>query len=101
MKLLITSTADLDLEEIEARISSDNPAEADRFLELLSQRFELIAEMPGIGRRRDNYARGVRSIAEGDYVIVYRVKDEALEILRVLHGARDPERVIRENPIEE
>lgn len=74
MKLLITSTADLDLEEIEARISSDNPAEADRFLELLSQRFELIAEMPGIGRRRDNYARGVRSIAEGDYVIVYPVK---------------------------
>lgn len=101
MKLLITSTAELDLEEIEAYISSDNPAAADRFLEKLGERFKLIAEMPGIGRRRDNYAHGARSISEGDYVIIYRVRKKVLEILRVLHGARDPERVIRENPIED
>lgn len=101
MKLRITSTAELDLEEIEAYISSDNPIAADRFLELLAERFKLIAEMPGIGRRRDNYARGARSLAEGDYVIIYRVKGESLEILRVLHGARDPERVIRDNQIED
>lgn len=101
MKLLITSTAELDLEEIEAYISSDNPTAADRFLELLSERFDLIAEMPGIGRCRDEYASGVRSIAEGDYVIAYRVKNDIVEILRVLHGARDPEKVIREQPIED
>lgn len=101
MKLLIASTAKLDLEEIEEYISNDNPAAADRFLDLLSKRFELITEMPGIGRRRDNYARGVRSITEGDYIIVYRVKKDAVVVLRVLHGARDPERVIRETPIDE
>jgi plasmid stabilization system protein ParE len=66
VKLLITSAAELDLEEIEAYISSDNPIAADRFLELLSDRFKLIADMPGIGGRRDKYVRGARSIAEGD-----------------------------------
>ncbi|MFN8659712.1 MAG: type II toxin-antitoxin system RelE/ParE family toxin [Candidatus Obscuribacterales bacterium] len=101
MKLLITSAAELDLEEIEAYISNDNPAAADRLLVSLLKRFEVLAEMPGIGRRRDKFARGVRSIAEGDYVVLYRVKNNAVEILRVLHGAMDPERVIAETPIEE
>ncbi|MBZ0188017.1 MAG: type II toxin-antitoxin system RelE/ParE family toxin [Candidatus Obscuribacterales bacterium] len=100
MKLFITSAAELDLEEIEAHISSDNPAAADRFLQLLLSRLNLLAEMPGIGRRRNKYARGVRSIAEGNYIIVYRVKNDTVEVLRVLHGARDPERVFREKPIE-
>ncbi|MGD9680311.1 MAG: type II toxin-antitoxin system RelE/ParE family toxin [Candidatus Obscuribacterales bacterium] len=101
MKILITSTAEVDLEEIEAYISSDNPAAAVRFLNRLSERFQLIADMPGVGRRREIFGRGVRSLAEGNYVIVYRVKTETVEILRVLHGAQDPERVIRESPIEE
>lgn len=80
-------------------ISNDNPAAADRQLVSLLKR--VLAEMPGIGRRRDKFARGVRSIAEGDYVVLYRVKNNAVEILRVLHGAMDPERVIAETPIEE
>ncbi|MGH9549101.1 MAG: type II toxin-antitoxin system RelE/ParE family toxin [Terriglobales bacterium] len=100
MQLLITSTAELDLEEIEAYIASDNPIAADRFLELLAERFQLIAEMPGIGCRRDKYAPGVQSLAEANYIIIYRAKKDIVEILRVLHGARDPERVIRETPIE-
>lgn len=37
MKLLITSAAELDLEEIEAYISSDNPIAADRFLQLMNE----------------------------------------------------------------
>ena len=60
---------------------------------MLETRFESLAEMPGIGRRREKCAKGVRSITEGDYVIIYRVKNDTVEILRVLHGARDPERV--------
>jgi toxin ParE1/3/4 len=86
---------------IEAYISSDNPAAADRFLAVLTDRFKVLADMPRIGRRRDKFASGVRSISEGNYVILYRVKNDAMEILRVLHGARDPERVISETPIEE
>ena len=57
--------------------------------------------MPDIGRQRENYGNGVRSIAEGAYIIIYRVKDKRLETLRVLHGARDPERVIEDEPIKD
>jgi toxin ParE1/3/4 len=101
VKLLITSTAEQDLDELEAYISSDNPAAAVRLLERLSKRFDVIADMPGIRRRRERYVRGARSIAECNYVIIYRVKNDAVEILRVVHGALDPERVMRESPIED
>jgi plasmid stabilization system protein ParE len=67
----------------------------------LSKRFDVIADMPGIRRRRERYVRGARSIAECNYVIIYRVKNDTVEILRVVHGALDPERVMRENPIED
>lgn len=60
MKLVVTAVAELDLEEIEEYISSDNPAAAIRFLELLYERFNLLAEMPGIGRLREKYGEGVR-----------------------------------------
>lgn len=101
MKLVVTAVAELDLEEIEEYISSDNPAAAIRLLELLFERFTLLAKMPDIGRQRENYGKGVRSIAEGAYIIIYRVKNKRLEILRVLHGARDPERVIEDEPIKD
>lgn len=94
MKLFVTAVAELDLEEISNYIASDNPVAAIRFLDLLAERFNLLAEMPGIGRQREKFGEGVRSIAEGDYVIVYRTKEDRVEILRVLHDARDPERFI-------
>ena len=57
--------------------------------------------MPGIYRLRNKYARRFFSIAAGNYVIVHRLKKDTVEVPRVLHEARDPERVFREQPIEE
>ena len=63
---------------------------ADRFTELLSDRFYLLANHPYIGRRRDEELRpGLRSFAVRDYVILYRIEDEDILILRVLRGSRD------------
>ena len=101
MNLVITSTAEQDLDEIETFISEDSPSAALRFLDSLSELFLKLTDMPGIGHKRAKCGKGIRSIAEGNYVIIYRLKDDNLEILRVLHGARDPERVIAEEPIEE
>lgn len=35
--------------------------------------------------------------AFGNYVVVYRVRSDAVEIVRVLHGARDLEQVLRDD----
>ena len=42
-----------------------------------------------MGRRREELAPGLRSILQGSYVIFYRLTEERIEIVRVLHVARD------------
>ncbi len=44
-----------------------------------------------MGRRREELAPALRSFPAGNYVIFYRPVREAIQIIRVLHGARDIE----------
>jgi toxin ParE1/3/4 len=48
-----------------------------------------LAKQPGIGRMRDELAIGLRSLPIGRYVIFYLSLADGIEIIRVLHGARD------------
>lgn len=93
MNLYITGDAEADLDQIENYIGDDNPAAAINFLKRLTNCFTTIAQNPGIGRKRDNLKPGSRSITEGDYVIIYRLKQNTVEILRILHGRRDIESI--------
>ena len=70
-------------------IAEDNEAAADRFVELLVQRFQFLAKMPFAGRIRDDLRSGYRSIAFRRYVIFYRVIGSAVQVSRVVHGSRD------------
>ena len=38
--------------------------------------------------------QGVRRRAFGDYLIFYRISSRDVQVLRVLHGARDYERIL-------
>ena len=49
----------------------------------------MLAEMPESGRQREKLAPELRSFAVGNYVIFYRPIENGVEIVRVLHGARD------------
>jgi toxin ParE1/3/4 len=65
---------------------------ADRLVDSITQRFFLLSSHPNIGRARDEDLRsGVRSFPVGEYVIIYRILDGDVLILRVLHGSRDIE----------
>jgi toxin ParE1/3/4 len=44
-----------------------------------------------MGRLRDDLRPGLRSFAVGEYVIVYTIEDENVEILFVFHGRQDIE----------
>ncbi len=44
---------------------------------------------PKSGTERPDIAKGLRSIAAGKYIILYRLHAADVEIVRVLHGARD------------
>lgn len=42
-----------------------------------------------MGRARDELAQGVRSFSFGRYIIFYAPSDDGIEVVRVLHPARD------------
>jgi toxin ParE1/3/4 len=84
-----TSQAELDRVEIALRIARDNPAAADRLLETVDEKCRLLARMPEMGRQRFDLAPNLRSLPVGDYVIFYRPVPDGIQVIRVLHGARD------------
>jgi plasmid stabilization system protein ParE len=52
----------------------------------------MLAGFPYVGRARDDdFGPGCRSVAVGEYVIVYCVENVEVLILRVAHGRRDLE----------
>jgi len=90
--VLRTAQAATDLLEIWVYIAQESSMEvADRVLGTVDQKCQALAEQPGIGRRRDELAPGLRSLPVGSYVVFYRGRENGIEVIRVLHGARDIE----------
>ena len=95
MKVAFTEPAEADLEEIGDWIARDNPSRAVSFV------LELRASCLDIGRRPNAYPfvlhrrqDSIRRRVHGNYLIFYRIGDAAVEVLHVLHGARDYEPII-------
>ena len=89
-----TPQADSDLDDIWYYVAAKSASldAADRFVDSLTDRFFLLASHPNIGRARDEDLRpGLRSFPVGKYVIIYRIQDEDVLILRVLRGSRNIE----------
>lgn len=88
-KVLRTPQVDLDLFEIGFYIAQDSLKAAEKTLLQIDQKCRLLLRSPEIGQRREELAEGLRSFPAGSYVIFYQIIKEGIEIIRVLHGARD------------
>ena len=89
MPYRLSALAERDLEEIWSYFAEDaSPTTADRLIDAIIDRFELLAEQPGMGRLRPEFGEGVRSFTVENHVIYYRHEDDVL-VARVLHGRRD------------
>jgi toxin ParE1/3/4 len=93
VKYVITEPAEEDLREIAFYIADDNIDVAFSMLDRFTECFEMLASMPQSGRRRDELEPNLRSFPEGNYVVFYREISEKIEIIRVLHGSRDIDRI--------
>ena len=90
MPVIITRPrAGFDLIEIWDYIAEDSETRADAFIDAIDRKFLVLSERPNMGRPRDELAEGLRSFPIGRYVIFYRPILDGVEIVRVLHGARD------------
>ena len=89
----LTPEAVSDLFEIWNFISQDNPEAADRVEEAIFRSCDLLADSPHAGRvRKDLTSSSVRFWVVhpySKYLIVYDGEKKPLQIIRILHGARD------------
>ena len=92
-RLRITPRASSDVIEIWNYIADDSERNADTFIDKLYDTLQTLSSQPGVGRRRDELAPGVQSFPFGRYVIFYRMVPDAIEVIRVLHSARDIETI--------
>jgi len=88
-RIRITPLAEQDLVEIWYFIAQDNPLAADRLLDLLGQKYTLLADNPNMGPARPDIAKELRYHPVGNYLLLYRVISGDIELVRVVHGARD------------
>jgi toxin ParE1/3/4 len=52
-------------------------------------KYQTLASFPELGSLCEQLAPRMRSLAVGKYAILYRPIDDGVEIVRVVHGARD------------
>ena len=78
-----------DLLEIWEYIAEDSEPRADAFIDTINAKIQALAAGPGMGRERGELGDGIRSFPVGRYVIFFRSFQNGIEIVRVLHGARD------------
>src|SRR4051812_45210956 len=94
MRVVITDPAGDDLVHIEQYVSRHNITAAGKLIQRLEKRSMSLGDAPHIGTKRDYIRPGLRTIAEGHYVICYRVGERRIEVLRVLHGNMDIEQIL-------
>jgi plasmid stabilization system protein ParE len=95
MKLIFTGAAEAELEAIGDWIDRDNPDRALTFVRELRSACDTLVEMPrGYALVARYEHTGVRRRVHGDYLIFYRIVDDSIEVLHILHGARDYEPIL-------
>ncbi|GLS41383.1 hypothetical protein GCM10010869_69800 [Mesorhizobium tianshanense] len=91
LPIIRTANAEEDLIAIWLHIARDDEAAADRLLDRIEARWQQLATYPFSGAPREDIAPGIRYLVVGEYLTLYRVGEDAIEILRLLHGRRSIE----------
>ena len=101
MEVVFTQPARDDLREIALRIAERSPFHAHRFVGRIEVRTQNIAILPHAGAPRPQWGASVRVVIVKKYLIIHRVRDNTVQILRVLHGARDIDALLEAEPLPE
>ena len=88
-RVVRASAAKADAREIWVYIAQDNPDAADRLLDRFDDLFRLLLSQPFLGKSVEELAQKLRFVPIGNYLIFYRPTKDGIEIVRILHGARD------------
>lgn len=85
-----TDTAQDHLDAIYEYIAQDSPEYALRMVDRITRRSQQIADVPLSGRRVPEYELNqIREVIEGPYRIIYHIKPAQIDVIAVLHCARN------------
>jgi toxin ParE1/3/4 len=82
-----------DLTAIWSYVAEDSLANADKLAARIDKAFTLLARRPGLGRARSELYPNLRSFVVRKYVVFYLPLPNGIDVIRILHGARDIETV--------
>ncbi|MFN0102373.1 MAG: type II toxin-antitoxin system RelE/ParE family toxin [Bryobacteraceae bacterium] len=92
---VITPEANADLLRMWLYIARDSEDIADRVQTEFYAKFDSLSRHPGQGHRRTDYTKAnVLFFPVYSYLIAYRPRTDPLEILAVVHGAREVKKVL-------
>ena len=88
MRIVWTETAIRHLAAIQTYIEQDKPIAARRVAKKIRETVAHLATHPYLGRAGRKPGTRELVLADMPYIVPYRVRDDRLTILAVLHGAR-------------
>jgi toxin ParE1/3/4 len=95
-EVFLSVEAEVDVLEITSFVSSGDEALVRKFVTRLTEVLDLLAEHPEMGRKRDDLRPGLRSVNFNPYIVIYQIQSTDVEVVRILHGARDIAALFRE-----
>jgi toxin ParE1/3/4 len=88
-RVIRSKQAQNDLEEILDYLDTQSSDAADRFAIKFDDTCDLHATHPQIGASSEEYAPNLRHFTVWNYAIFYRPIEDGIELIRIIHGARD------------
>ena len=92
--IVLSEDAARDLDDVWDYLAREESVNAaDTVLREIAKTYKLLGAWPLLGRKRDNLSPGARSLPVNPYVIFYRITEDVVRIVRMLHQSRDTDLV--------
>ncbi len=90
-RYIIAPEASHDLDEIGDYFLARNVEAGDRWFQAFNQRCHQLVSFPEMGRSYSHIRLYLRGLSLKEFIILYRFKDDVVEIMRIVSGRRDLE----------
>lgn len=88
MKTFWTVSARADLDTMFDYVCKENPQRAPKLYEEIQAKVGILSDFPYAGKSGRVYNTRELILADYKYTIIYRIYNENIQILRLLHGAQ-------------
>ncbi len=101
MKLIVSRSAQGDLEDIaKYTIEKWGQEQTDQYLDAIESHFRMLIANPHFGRSRPELRKGYRSLLAEHHLILYRLTEDCVIVLRVLHESMDISSAIAKDDVD-